>query len=256
MDLARDLTQKRVLITGASSGIGAHFARLCAESGAYVGIAARRTERLEELGQELLQTGAEGVCSLELDVSDGASIHACSARAIETFGGLDILVNNAGIVRQGPALDQTAEDFDAVIDVNLRGVWLMAISCGRHWRETKTPGNIINITSTGGLKVGPDLASYGVSKAGAVHMTKALAREFADYGVRVNALAPGYFETELNTEFLSSEKGVELLQRLPMGRKGDLEELDGPFLLLASDASSYMTGSVIPVDGGYLVSSM
>ncbi|MBO0345566.1 SDR family NAD(P)-dependent oxidoreductase [Roseibium limicola] len=255
MNLTQDLNGKRVLITGASSGLGEHFARLCAKSGAYVGIAARRTDRLDELEQELVGLGASGARAIELDVSDGASIHACRAKAVEAFGGLDLLVNNAGIIREGRALDKTAEDFDAVMDVNLRGVWLMAISCGRHWRDSEEPGNIINIASTAGIRVRAELASYSVSKAGVIQMTKAMALEFARHNVRVNALAPGYFETGLNEGFFQTDKGERLLKQIPMRRKGEMQDLDGPFLLLASDASSYMTGAVIPIDGGLLVAS-
>ena len=256
MDLGKGLTGKRILITGASSGLGAHFAKVAARHGAHVGLAARRTDRLEQLAGELVEMGAPSARPIELDVSDGASIHHCRAQAVEAFGGLDILVNNAGIAREGAALDQTAEDFDAVMDVNLRGVWLMAISCGRHWRDTGQPGVIVNIASILGLRVGSGVASYTISKAGVVQMTKALALEFARHDVRVNALAPGYFETEINEGFFDTPSGEKMVSRVPMRRIGDLSELDGPFLLLTSDASRYMTGAVIPVDGGHLVSSL
>ncbi len=256
MDLGKDLAGKRVLITGASSGLGAHFAQLCARHGARLAIAARRTERLEEMVPDLLELGAGAVVPIALDVSDGASIHACRAKAVEAFGGLDVLVNNAGIAREGAALDQRAEDFDEVMGVNLRGVWLMAISCGRHWRDSGEGGSIINIASILGLRVSAGVASYAVSKAGVVQMTKALALEFARHGIRVNALAPGYFETEINQGFFDTEGGRKLVSRVPMRRIGDLDDLNGPFLLLASEASRYMTGSIIPVDGGHLVSSL
>lgn len=256
MDLGTDLKGKRILITGASSGLGAHFARICAREGAHVALAARRADRLRELATELVEIGAESARPISLDVSDGASIHACRAEAVEAFGGLDVLVNNAGIAREGAALDQTAEDFDAVMDVNLRGVWLMAVSCGRHWRDTGEAGAIINIASILGLRVGSGVASYAVSKAAVVQMTKALALEFARHQVRVNALAPGYFETEINEGFFDTPAGQKMVGRVPMRRIGELSELDGPFLLLASDASRYMTGAIIPVDGGHLVSSL
>lgn len=256
MDLGKGLNGKRILITGASSGIGAHLARTSARQGAHIALAARRTDRLEELSGELMEIGAQSARPIALDVSDGASIHACRAQAVEAFGGLDVLVNNAGIAREGPALDQTAEDFDEVMGVNLRGVWLMAISCGRHWRDTGQPGSIVNVASVLGLRVASGLASYAVSKAGVVQMTKALALEFARHNVRVNALAPGYFQTEINEGFFDTPAGDKMLRRVPMRRTGDLSELDGPFTLLASDASKYMTGAIIPVDGGHLVSSM
>ncbi|MEJ8476507.1 SDR family NAD(P)-dependent oxidoreductase [Roseibium algae] len=256
MDLGTDLSGKRVLVTGASSGLGAHFSELCATHGAHVAIAARRIDRLEEMRPRLMALGAASVCPIELDVKDGASIHACRAKAVETFGGLDVLVNNAGIAREGAALDQTAEDFDAVMGVNLRGVWLMAISCGRHWRDTADGGSIINISSVLGVRVSKDLASYAISKAGVIQMTKALALELARHNVRVNALAPGYFETEINEGFFETQAGQEMISRVPMRRIGDLDDLNGPFLLLASEASRYMTGAVFPVDGGHLVSSL
>ncbi|ADZ72575.1 SDR family NAD(P)-dependent oxidoreductase [Polymorphum gilvum] len=256
MDLGRDLKDKRVLITGASSGLGAHFARLCACCGAHVAIAARRLDRLKILAEELRGLGAPTAVPIALDVSDAAAIHAARAQAVDGLGGLDILVNNAGIAREGLAMNQTAEEFDAVMDVNLRGVWLMAISCGRHWRETGTPGVIINIASVLGLGVAAGVASYAVSKAGVVQMTKALALEFARHNIRVNALAPGYFQTEINEGFFETEAGRRTIERVPMRRIGRLEDLDGPFLLLATDASRFMTGAIVPVDGGHLVAPL
>ncbi|WP_417688275.1 SDR family NAD(P)-dependent oxidoreductase [Roseibium sp.] len=256
MTFGADLAGKRILITGASSGLGAHFAALCASQGARVAIAARRLERLESMVPDLMKLGAADVRTIELDVSDGAAIHACRAEAVEAFGGLDVLVNNAGIAREGAALDQRAEDFDAVMDVNLRGVWLMAISCGRHWRDTGEPGNIINIASILGERVSAGVASYAVSKAAVVQMTKALALELSRHKIRVNALAPGYVETDINRGFFETEPGRKMISRIPMRRLGELSDLDGPFTLLASDASSYMTGAIIPVDGGHLVSSL
>lgn len=253
MDLGDGLKGQRLLITGASSGLGAHFARLAARNGASVAVAARRTDRLETLVKELEQLGAPRAEAIALDVSDGASIHACVARAVDALGGLDVLINNAGTVRQGLAIDQTAEDFDDVMSVNLRGVWLMAIAVARHWRDTKTPGNIVNIASILGERVSAGTASYCVSKAGVVQMTKALALEFARHNIRVNALEPGYFETEINSGFFDTDAGKTMIRSIPMRRIGRLEDLDGPLLLLASDASRFMTGAAIPVDGGHLL---
>ena len=156
-------------------------------------------------------------------------------------------------MRQGLAIDQTAEDFDDVMSVNLRGVWLMAIAVARHWRDTKTPGNIVNIASILGERVSAGTASYCVSKAGVVQMTKALALEFARHNIRVNALEPGYFETEINSGFFDTDAGKTMIRSIPMRRIGRLEDLDGPLLLLASDASRFMTGAAIPVDGGHLL---
>lgn len=251
-----DLAGKRILITGASSGLGAHFARVCAANGASVAIAARRADRLAALAGELLEMGALYVATISLDVTDEAAIEACVKTAAAELGGLDVLVNNAGTARDGSPLNQSAADFDAVINVNLRGVWLMAVACGRHWREHQASGVIINTASVLGERVASGVAAYCVSKAGVVQMTKALALDLARHDIRVNALAPGYFETEINAGFFETDNGRKMISRIPMRRIGNFEELDGPFLLLASDASRYMTGAIIPVDGGHLVSSM
>ncbi|EFO32962.1 3-oxoacyl-(acyl-carrier-protein) reductase [Roseibium sp. TrichSKD4] len=251
-----DLAGKRILITGASSGLGAHFARVCAANGASVAIAARRADRLAALAQDLQAAGAEAISVHTLDVTDEASINICVAEAATALGGLDVLVNNAGTARDGSPLNQSAADFDAVMNVNLRGVWLMAVACGQFWRDEGTPGAIINTASVLGERVASGVAAYCVSKAGVVQMTKALALDLARHNIRVNALAPGYFETEINAGFFETENGRKMINRIPMRRIGNFEELDGPFLLLASDASRYMTGTIIPVDGGHLISSM
>jgi NAD(P)-dependent dehydrogenase (short-subunit alcohol dehydrogenase family) len=253
MDLGEGLRGQRLLITGASSGLGAHFAKLAARNGASVAVAARRKDRLEALVEVLRELGAPKAVAIALDVSDGESIHACVADAVNALGGLDVLINNAGTVRQGLAIDQTAEEFDDVMSVNLRGVWLMAIATARHWRESKTPGNIVNIASILGERVSSGTASYAVSKAGVVQMTRALALELARHNIRVNALEPGYFETEINQGFFDTEPGKAMIKAIPMRRIGRLEDLDGPLLLLASDASRFMTGAAIPVDGGHLL---
>lgn len=256
MDLGAKLCGKRVLISGASGGIGAHFARISARCGARVAIAARRQDKLEELARELLDLGAERALVSLLDVREEGAVGDCLSAVVEAFDGLDVLVNNAGIARDGMALDSHAEDFDAVLDVNLRGAWLMAVAAGRHWRESGTPGSIINIASILGERVAKSVAAYAVSKAGVVQMTKALALEFARHDIRVNAIEPGYFETEINEGFFATPAGEAMVKRIPMRRIGMLEELDGPFLLLATDASRFMTGAVIAVDGGHLVSSL
>ncbi|NRG16433.1 SDR family oxidoreductase [Rhizobiales bacterium] len=256
MDFGSALRGRRILITGASSGLGMHFARLSARQGAKVAIAARRRERLEDLCKELLALGAERALASTLDVSDETSIDACIADVVEAFDGLDVLVNNAGTASGGTALDQTAEDFDQVVNVNLRGVWLLSTAAGRHWRDTATPGAIVNIASILGERVAKGVAPYAISKAGVVQMTKVLALELSRHDIRVNAIAPGYFETEINAGFFDTPQGAAMIKRIPMRRTGKPEELDGPFILLASDASRYMTGAVIPVDGGHLVSSL
>lgn len=256
MARAGELTGRKVLITGASSGLGQHFARLCAAHGAQVAVAARRSDRLRALLEELPADSGRAHAAVELDVCDADAVRKAVRQTAETLGGLDILVNNAGTARSGSPLNQTINDFDAVMDVNLRGVWLMAAECGRYWREKAVPGNIINIASVLGERVASGVAAYCVSKAGVVQMTKAFALDLARHDIRVNALAPGYFETEINAGFFETDAGKQMIKRIPMRRIGNFEDLNGPFLLLASDASRYMTGAIMPVDGGHLVSSM
>lgn len=250
------LDGKRILVTGGSSGLGAHFARISAREGASVAIAARRRERLEDLVGELQAAGAPKAVALDLDVTDNASIEACVEAAFSSLDGLDVLVNNAGIAGEGMALDQTEDEFNAVIDTNLRGVWFVARSAARNWVDRQSGGSVINIASVLGVRVARGLSAYAMSKAGVIQMTKALALEWARHGIRVNALAPGYFSTEFNADYLASEGGQLLKKRVPMRRFGELEELDGPYFLLASDGSSYMTGTVISVDGGHANNSI
>src|SRR5579859_2773715 len=246
-----NLAGKTALVTGASSGLGAHFARVLAAAGADVILAARRETQLTAVADGIRSTG--GRCStVILDVTDPASIGALGA-SIER---IDILINNAGAVREGAVLDQSEADWDAVIDTNLKGMLLLAQAVARAMRAHGRGGSIINIASILGLRQGGGVLPYAVSKAGAIQMTKTMALELARYGIRVNALAPGYFDTELNRGFWDSEPGKAMIRRIPQRRLGRLADLDGPLLLLASDASAYMTGSVLAVDGGHLVSGL
>ncbi len=256
MDFAPLIKGKSVFITGASSGIGEHLARLCARLGANVTIAARRIESLREIQRELIAMGAADTLALELDVSDAASIEPAIRAAREKFGTLDVVVNNAGIAPDGAAMDTPIERFDQVLDINLRGAFAVATAAGRIWREDQRGGRLINIASILALRQAAGVSPYAISKAGVAQMTKLLALEWARYGVRVNALAPGYIDTPMTSAFFASPRGAEMLKRIPMRRIGRLEDIDGPFLLLASEASSYMTGAIIPVDGGHLVSSL
>ena len=250
-----DLTGKVALVTGASSGLGVHFARTLAAAGASVAIAARRADRLASLQAELQSAGAKAV-AVELDVQSGDSITAAFAAVEEALGPIDIVVNNAGISIVKPALEMPVEDWDAVVNTNLRGAWLVAQAAGKRWLMAKRPGVIVNIASILGLRTIGQVAPYNASKAGLIHLTRALAMEWARHDIRVNAICPGYIETEMNGDFWKTPAGQRLIDRIPQRRIGKPEHLDGALLLLASDAGTFMTGSVLTVDGGHTVSSL
>lgn len=245
-----DLSGKRALVTGASGGLGLHFAKLLARHGADVTLAARRPAALDAACAEIAARGGKA-SGLSLDVVDSASIN--EALAGRSF---DILINNAGISGAGRAADLGEADWDAVIDTNLKGVFLVAQAVARGMRETDRGGTIVNIASILGHRVAGGVSAYAASKAGVIQLTKALALEWARDGIRVNALCPGYIETDINRDFFASEAGQQLVKRIPQRRLGRPEELDGALLLLASAAGSYITGSTIEVDGGHLVSSL
>jgi NAD(P)-dependent dehydrogenase (short-subunit alcohol dehydrogenase family) len=255
MDLGAALRGRHVLITGASSGLGAHFARLCAGCGAAVTVGARRRDRLDPLVEELRRLGSPDARALDLNVADEASVAGAFA-VLQEGPALDVLVNNAGIAGAGAAINAPVDEFDRVVATNLRGVWLMSTAAARGWRDAKRPGAIVNIASILGFRVAGGVAPYAASKAGVVQMTQALAFEWARFRIRVNALAPGYIATEINADFWATEAGEAMMKRIPMRRLGQPEDLDGAFLLLATDASAWMTGSTITVDGGHLVSSL
>lgn len=237
------------LVTGASSGLGESFARVLAGAGAKIALAARRGDRLVALAKELQDQGARAL-PIEVDVSDPAQV----ARAVEEteteLGPLRILVNNAGVAKTAAALETSLEDWDSVIEVNLRGAWIMAQEAGRAMAAHGEGGSIINISSILGLNGTQGVPAYGASKAALINLTRALAAEWARHGIRVNALAPGYIETDLNKDFLASQAGEAIRKRIPQRRFGRLHDLDGPLLLLAGDAGGFMTGSVVVVDGG------
>jgi len=250
-----DLVGKVALVTGASSGLGVHFARTLAAAGASVAIAARRADRLASLQAELQSAGAKAV-AVELDVQSGDSITTAFAVAEQALGPIDIVVNNAGISIVKPALEMPVEDWDAVVNTNLRGAWLVAQAAGKRWLMAKRPGVIVNIASILGLRTIGQVAPYNASKAGLIHLTRALAMEWARHDIRVNAICPGYIETEMNSDFWKTPAGLRLIDRIPQRRIGKPEHLDGALLLLASEAGSFMTGSVLTVDGGHTVSSL
>jgi NAD(P)-dependent dehydrogenase (short-subunit alcohol dehydrogenase family) len=250
-----DLSGKVALVTGASSGLGVHFARTLAAAGASVAIAARRADRLASLQAELLNAGVKAA-AVELDVQSGKSVKAAFDAAEKMLGAIDIVVNNAGISIVKPALDMPEEDWDAVVDTNLRGAWLVAQTAAKRWVAAKRPGVIVNIASILGLRTIGQVAPYNASKAGLIHLTRALAMEWARHSIRVNAICPGYIETEMNRDFWKTTGGQRLIERIPQRRIGQPEHLDGALLLLTSEAGTFMTGSVLTVDGGHTVSSL
>jgi NAD(P)-dependent dehydrogenase (short-subunit alcohol dehydrogenase family) len=255
MDRRFDLGGKVALVTGASSGLGVHFARTLAAAGASVAIAARRVERLASLQAELQASGAK-THAVALDVQSSASIGEAFDAVEKALGPVDIVVNNAGISIVKPALEMPEHDWDAVVNTNLRGAWLVAQAAAKRWLTSKRPGVIVNIASILGLRTIGQVAPYNASKAGLIHLTRALAMEWARHNIRVNAICPGYIETEMNSDFWKSPAGQRLIERIPQRRIGKPEHLDGALLLLASEAGSFMTGSVLTVDGGHLVSSL
>jgi NAD(P)-dependent dehydrogenase (short-subunit alcohol dehydrogenase family) len=249
------LAGSHVLVTGASSGLGKHFASRVAQAGATVTLAARREQALAESVKDIGQGGGQAAAVL-MDVSDSASVERALDEAEKQFGPVSVLINNAGVTETRPALEVDESGWDQVININLKGAWLAAQRTAQRMVNHRVGGSIVNIASILGLRVAGGLAAYAVSKAGLIQMTKVLALEWARHGIRVNAIAPGYIETELNSAFFASPAGQALVKRIPQRRLGHAHELDGALLLLASAASSFMTGSVIAVDGGHLVSGL
>ncbi|MFI4949225.1 MAG: SDR family NAD(P)-dependent oxidoreductase [Alphaproteobacteria bacterium] len=250
-----DITGQVALVTGASSGIGRHFAEVLALAGAKVAIAARRTDRLAELAQEIEGKGGQAL-ALACDVTKRDSIAAAIAAAEAQIGPLSILVNNAGVVVSKPLFEHTEEDWDYVVDTNLKGAWMVARDFAHHLVERKRPGRIINIASVLGLRTIGRVPAYCTAKAGLIHLTHVLAMELARHMILVNALAPGYVETDFNREFFQTQAGKNLIDRIPLKRIAQAPDLDGALLFLASPASAYVTGAVISVDGGHAVAAI
>ena len=244
-----DLTGKTAIVTGASSGLGWQFALVMARAGAKVALAARRLDRLTELARQIEAFDGRAI-PIVLDVTDVQSVRGCVAAAETELGPISILINNAGIANSKPIFEQSEADWDSVIDANLKGVWLMAQETARHMSNLGHGGSIVNVASILGLIASGRVPSYSASKAGVVNLTRSLAISLARYNIRVNAIAPGYIETDISREYLHSSAGKEMITRIPQRRSGSPQDLDGALLLLASDASRFMTGSTIVVDGG------
>ena len=251
-----DLSGKTALVTGASSGFGAHFAKVLAEKGARVAIAARRLERLEKLAGEINVAGGEAL-PIAMDVTSSEAVERGFAKLAEGFGGpADILINNAGLSREAFFTRMSEEDWSTVIDTNYTAVWRVAKAAANALIDAGKPGSIVNIASITGLRPSHTTSAYSSSKAAVDHLTRLMALEVARYGIRVNAIAPGYFITEINDDFFKTAEGDKMLKRITMRRVGELDELTAPMLLLASDAGSYMTGSTIVVDGGHTLTPL
>lgn len=247
-----DLRGKTALVTGASSGLGLHFSRLLARQGMDVVLAARRQTALDQVAAAIIADGGRAR-SVALDVTDPGSI----ATLMDRIGASpDVLINNAGISGDGRAIELPVETWDQVMETNLRGPFLLAQTVARGMKQAGKGGAIVNIASIAGLRTAGGLSVYGASKAGLIQLTKSLALEWARDAIRVNALCPGYIETDINRDFFATEAGQQLVRRIPQRRLGQPSDLDGALLLLASDAGRYITGSTIEVDGGHLVSSL
>jgi 3-oxoacyl-[acyl-carrier protein] reductase len=240
------------LVTGASSGLGTQFARALADNGASVALVARRADRLAALKAEIEGKSGKAV-AIEADVTDRAAMSRAFDAAEKAFGTVTVLVNNAGIAHGGRATDMTGEEWRKVLGTNLDAVFFWAQEAARRMLAAKQQGSIVNIASVLGLAVSKGAVAYATAKAGVVQVTKALAVELAFKGVRVNAIAPGWFVTEMNDDYLMSEQGAAIKREIPMGRFGNAGDLDGALLLLASDAGAYITGATIVVDGGQVI---
>ncbi|WP_240791197.1 SDR family NAD(P)-dependent oxidoreductase [Roseomonas sp. AR75] len=246
------LAGRVALVTGASGGLGRHFARVLHGAGAQVVLAARRLDAVADAAGAL----GERAMAVALDVTDAASIAAALDAVEARFGPCDLLVNNAGIAVTRPFLDQTEADWDQVMDVDLRGAFVMAQAAAKRMVAAGKGGAIVNIASIGGVRIIPGVAAYTAAKAGLIQLTRQMGVELARHRIRVNAIAPGYIETDINRDFFASEAGQAMIRRVPQRRLGTVDDLTGPLLLLASDAGAHMTGSVVTVDGGHSVNPL
>ena len=250
-----DLSGQIALVTGASSGLGQHFALILAQAGADVVLAARRVEPCQQIAEQIQALGRRAI-AVSMDVTQAASVDHAVQAAYTELGPITILCNNAGIAVTRAFLEQSEDEWDRVLDTNLKGAYLVGQSVARHMSEHGLGGSIINTASIAGFRVAKQLTAYVASKGGLIQLTRAMALELATYNIRVNALAPGYIETEINQGFFQTVAGLKMVKRIPQGRIGRLSDLDGPLLLLASSAGRYMTGSVLTVDGGHSINSL
>lgn len=250
-----DVSGHNALVTGASSGFGAHFAKLLAGHGARVVVAARRTDRLEALVDEIESNGGTALATA-MDVTDAASVRAAFDKAQDAFGVIDIVSNNAGVADAKMAVQIDEASYDFVMDTNLKGAWLVAKEAGTRMIQAGVPGSIVNTASILGLRVAISTSVYSASKAGLISLTQSLALEWSRKKIRVNAICPGYFVTEINADYFDSEAGQEYLRKTPAQWPGKMEDISAPFMLLASDAGRFMTGVALPVDGGHCIANM
>ena len=260
MTYSIDLSGRVAFVTGASSGLGAQFARTLAKAGAGVVLASRRIEKLKELRARIEGEGGDAHV-VELDVTDHDSIKSAVAHAETEMGSIDILVNNSGVSTTQRLQDVTPEDYDFIFDTNVKGAFFVAQEVGKRMLARSrgaapgsfTGGRIINIASMAGIKVLPQIGAYCMSKAAVVQMTKAMALEWGCFGINVNALCPGYIDTEINHHHWATEQGQKLMAMLPRKRVGQPQDLDALIVMLASDQSHFVNGAVIAADDGFAV---
>jgi 3-oxoacyl-[acyl-carrier protein] reductase len=247
-----NLDGKVAMVTGASSGLGLRFAQCLAENGAAVALVARRADRLKTLAAQIEKAGGKAI-PIETDVRDRAAMAQAFDAAEALLGPVTILVNNAGVAHGGRAVEMPEEEWRRVLSINLDAVFFWAQEAERRMLAAGETGAIVNIASVLGLGVSKGAVAYATAKAGVIQLTKAMALELAFKGIRVNAIAPGWIVTELNRDYLAGESGVKLKREIPVGRFGEERDLDGPLLLLASDAGRFVTGATIVADGGQMV---
>lgn len=251
-----DLNGQVAIVTGASGGLGSAFARMLAAHGAKVGLAARRVERLTSLADEIAAAGGRAL-PVRMDVTDADSIRSALDTVEGELGPVQILVNNSGVVARKPIFEHDEDDWDQVVDTNLKGAWILSLETSRRLAERKLPGSIVNIASILGYdRVSSQVHEYCASKGGLVQLTKSMATELARYNIRVNAIAPGYIVTEINRDFLTGEGGDGLRKRIPQRAFGEVEDMEAILLTMVSSAGRYMTGSIVTVDGGLSVASV